>query len=332
MFAARSRIPYWLTKSELQRHATSLSLTLQPELFHAMPHLLLPADQMPLVRDNSNINNLADFVSVVRCVDYWGVDYDSWPSGIYAFAASNVADVQSWRDDSGSAIAQHVDFSDELLMVLSTHLKCNHLAQFAALGSTGWMKLAHENGCPFHITVSFYAAREGQLDCLMYAALYECPWDKRTSSSAAAGGHLSCLQYVHKNGCPWDENTCTLAAAGGSVACLKYAHENGCPWDVNTCINAASRGHLSCLKYAHEHGCPWESFTCTFAAQRGHLSCLKYAHENGCPWAEETCRAAAEGRAMSCLKYARDHGCPCDEWTLLHENMYLSTVFLTCLP
>jgi hypothetical protein len=77
----------------------------------------------------------------------------------------------------------------------------------------------------------------------------------KNATDAAKNGHLECLVYAHTNGCPWDELTCAKAAENGHLECLVYAHENGCPWDKWTCTYAADNGHLECLMYAEENGC-----------------------------------------------------------------------------
>jgi hypothetical protein len=79
----------------------------------------------------------------------------------------------------------------------------------------------------------------------------------KNTTAAAKNGHLECLVYAHENGYPWDERTCAYAAEKGHLECLVYAHENGCGWDKWTCANAAENGHLECLRYAHENGCRW---------------------------------------------------------------------------
>jgi hypothetical protein len=51
--------------------------------------------------------------------------------------------------------------------------------------------------------------------------------------SAAKNGYLNCLIYAHVNGCSWDERTCISAARNGHLDCLQYAIENGCRWNKN---------------------------------------------------------------------------------------------------
>jgi hypothetical protein len=72
----------------------------------------------------------------------------------------------------------------------------------------------------------------------------------------AKNGYINCIIYAHENGCEWNSYTCANAAENGHLECLKYAHENGCRWDSDTCL--FSRNNLECLKYAHENSCPCE--------------------------------------------------------------------------
>jgi hypothetical protein len=93
----------------------------------------------------------------------------------------------------------------------------------------------------------------------------------------ARNGFLNCMVYAHENGCSWNEDTCSYAALNGHLDCLEYAHENGCPWDEWTCSEAALGGHLDCLIFAHKNGCPWDKYTRDNAAVKGHWSCVAYA-------------------------------------------------------
>ena len=56
-----------------------------------------------------------------------------------------------------------------------------------------------------------------------------CPWNVMTSAYAALGGHLEILKWARNNGCSWDEWTCTNAAEGGRLSVLEWARANGCP-------------------------------------------------------------------------------------------------------
>ena len=133
----------------------------------------------------------------------------------------------------------------------------------------------------------------------------------KNAKDAAKNGHLECLVYAHQNGGEWDYRTCELAAANGHLDCLRYAHENRYRWDYLTCELAAKNGHLECLAYAHENWCMWDKWTCEAAAANGQLECLKYAHENGCPWDRRTCSYADQNGHLECLAYLHENGCPC---------------------
>ena len=46
----------------------------------------------------------------------------------------------------------------------------------------------------------------------------------KNTADAAKNGHLECLVYAHENGCPWNEKTCEYAAENGHLECLVYAY------------------------------------------------------------------------------------------------------------
>ena len=75
----------------------------------------------------------------------------------------------------------------------------------------------------------YLASKNGQLGYLKHAHENGCPWDHWTCRLAAMNGHLVCLKYAHEKGCSWDEWTCHFAAKNGQLGYLKHAHENGCP-------------------------------------------------------------------------------------------------------
>jgi hypothetical protein len=62
----------------------------------------------------------------------------------------------------------------------------------------------------------------------------------KNTNDAAKNGHLDCLVYAYTNGCGWDKRTCELAAENGHLKCLQYAHDNGCPRDEYTCAYAVN--------------------------------------------------------------------------------------------
>ena len=183
-----------------------------------------------------------------------------------------------WAHKSGCEMEYLSYMISKMNVYKNEHLSNRDICENAAKnGHLDCLIYAHEHGYPWRSSICDIIAKNGHLDCLKYVHSQKCPWDKITCESAAFGGHLDCLQYLHEKGCPWDEYTCSEAANNGYLDCLKYAHENLCPWNGDTCLYAAKHGHLECLKYLHENVCPWDEFMCSVTAECGHLHCLKYA-------------------------------------------------------
>ena len=88
-------MPIWLRKSDLARQTAELGLDLDPDLF-----------RKGLILANPNILTDVDFVNVMICMDYWGVD--EWPDEVYEYIIGHVAAAKTWRDEFGCGIAQHV--------------------------------------------------------------------------------------------------------------------------------------------------------------------------------------------------------------------------------
>ena len=181
------------------------------------------------------------------------------------------------------------------------------------------IRLANKYKCGMK-RLCYYCVEYDNLEILSYARSPEgddskvYPWDEEVCECAAREGNLEILIYLHENGCPWNEKTCSAAAGKGHYECLTYAHENSCPWDKFACTTAASNGQLECLEYLHapsgevKNGCPWNELTCKYAAENGYLDCLTYAHKNGCEITGYTLEGAAV--SIGCLKYLVKNNCP----------------------
>lgn len=201
--------------------------------------------------------------------------------------------------------------------------------------------LERETEDSWDVTVTWAAAKRGQLAALEFLLARGAPHDALAPAAAAEHGHHECLRLLHAMGCKWDTYTCDMAARSGSLWCLRYAAECGCPLNPVTCaLLAAEGGHLDCLEYAYHRGAPRrvehmprtmqlaargghvacvqfalahgfpENDACRAAASGGQLGCLHVLHEHGCPWDEHVTEAAAAAGSVACLAYAHEHGCP----------------------
>lgn len=170
---------------------------------------------------------------------------------------------------------------------------------------------------PLHELTCEHAARNGNLDMLVYAHLNGCKLnDTATAAVTGKPRGIACLKYAHENGGKWDARTCAAAARAGALDCLRYAHENGCPWDRDTTKAAAMGGHLDCLKYAHENGCAFHQ-TISYSAAKN-IECLRYVHQQGAPWnSSMIMKHAASGGFLECVKYVCEHGGTVDDVDLL---------------
>lgn len=201
------------------------------------------------------------------------------------------------------------------------------LAEAAGYGQLECLQLLHkyrqqtERGRVIHPPVCLEAARNGHLDCLMFAHEVHYFWGENVCAEAAANGHLDCLIYLREHGCPWSEDVMQRAAYYGHLHCLVWAHEHGCLTYRHHCgiLHAARGGHLDCMQYAAEISegivhiqdtSEWRSKVCAVAAQGGDPRCLSFAHKRGYPWNAEVCVIAAATGHVECLEYAINNGCP----------------------
>ena len=166
------------------------------------------------------------------------------------------------------------------------------------------LKESVKNKISLHKDICKIAAKNGQLDCLIFLHEENFFWDERAFTLAARNGHLKCLEYLYEKKCPWHAETCEAAAENGHLECLKFLRKKNCPWNTKACSAAASNGQLDCLIFLHEEKCRWDEWTSLLAAKNGHLECLKYAHKKGCLLHKDICRITAEDGHLDCLQYA----------------------------
>lgn len=173
-------------------------------------------------------------------------------------------------------------------------------------------------GAPITQSTLINAIESEQVNCLNYLLTYANNQptltmkqlvNERLVNIAARYGHLNSLELL-RDRCAPTKDTCEQAAIGGHIKCLDYLHECGFPWTESTCTEAARNGQLECLVYAREHGCPWNVNTFAAAAQFGDVRILQYLRDNGCPWDNLAIEFAADYGNLECLRFLHEHGCP----------------------
>lgn len=145
-----------------------------------------------------------------------------------------IIDMMSVSTDAQRLVIAAGGGNTELLM----YLKCSRsttewsaaLCEVAAArGHLHCLRFLHEHHCPWDEETCTAAAHNGQLQCLQYAAKNGCPYDRWTlCRTAAKEGHLNCLMFARLEcGGEWYGDDSTFwAAAHGHLDCLRFAHEN----------------------------------------------------------------------------------------------------------
>ena len=105
----------------------------------------------------------------------------------------------------------------------------------------------------WHPETTYYAASNGQKECLEICVANNCPWDPKTTYWVAINGHKECLEICAKYNCPWDPETTYWAACYGHKECLEICAKYNCPWHPQTTLAAANNGHKKCLEYIFEN-------------------------------------------------------------------------------
>ena len=71
--------------------------------------------------------------------------------------------------------------------------------------------------------------------------LYLQSRDQETCSFAARNGNLEALIYARNNDCPWDEDTLSYAVNHNHIDVVKYCLENICPTGNTACFYAVCK-------------------------------------------------------------------------------------------
>lgn len=173
---------------------------------------------------------------------------------------------------------------------------CCHAAYGGHLGILKWLR-ALDPPCPFCDDCLFYAAREGNLDCLQWiltaeGANFEMTMD--LCDAAAGGGHIHILKWLRAQEppWPWDEETCGKAAENDKLHVLQWlrAQDPPCPWDKESCRKASYYGHLNILQWlrAQDPPCPWDEETFEDAVESGHFHIIQWLRAQDAPCSLDT--------------------------------------------
>jgi Ran GTPase-activating protein (RanGAP) involved in mRNA processing and transport len=175
------------------------------------------------------------------------------------------------------------------------------------------LKESVKNKISLHKDICKIAAKNGQLDCLIFLHEENFSWDERAFTLAARNGHLKCLKYLYEKKCPYDkEEICKLVVEYGHLECLIFAHENGFPWDeFKICNKATKYGKFDCLKYLTEKGCLLNEKTFINAAKFGNLQILNWLVENNCKisTSADVYEYAAEKNNVEMMEWFFSKGC-----------------------
>ena len=119
-------------------------------------------------------------------------------------------------------------------------------------------------------------AQQGDLDGFRRALSLNIPLCKGCYSAAAREGQMNIIMFMHDNRIEWDDDACIAATEGGHLRALTFAHEKGrIKLTSEIATISAIEGHADCLEYYIRKQGPRPSFfIIKHAAKGGHLSCL----------------------------------------------------------
>lgn len=281
-------------------------------------------------KPNTDLNSVEDVRNLFHTISHW--DVYEFPRSLFEYFDSNKFKKNDYEEFS----CKYSKLFD-VLKQISFH-KYEKALEVFHFDET-FKYIVDTNKLKNNRDICNYAAKNGYLNCLIYAHEHGYQWDSITCLCAVMEGHLDCFQYAHEHGCEWNNQSIYIAAAeSGHLNCLIYAHVhahersnqsvyivaaksdhlNCLIYEIefehlnsNVCIFAARRGHLDCIKYAHKHRCELSPAILVEAVEHNHLDCLQYAHEHGCELFPELSRLAAIYGNLDCLKYLHQNGC---EW------------------
>jgi hypothetical protein len=217
-----------------------------------------------------------------------------------------------------------------------SHAVLSGAAEAASVPKLRWLHTEQDCMLPAE-DITYYAARSGSIDTLLWLRDHGCVLNAETCEGAAAGAHVHVIQFLRSERCVWGERVCSAAAKHGHFITLKWLRQKGCSWDAagicgdaaqsgsiemlrflkqqgceyntSTFCAAAGKGHLAVCQFLLAEQCPWHPLVYSSAAIGGHLETLRFLHESGCPWDAATiCRLAAAGGNVELLRFLKQHG------------------------
>jgi hypothetical protein len=241
--------------------------------------------------------------SMVYCLNVRGWNHFNKCSSkttLYRAAVASPAAVRL-AHSCGLAIATN----DDLRLVAGLHADIYTLAALRKLGMvfddsvvdaaalSGRLNILQhllvQQHCPESTQLSYYAARSGNVEMLMWLSdEWRCEFDESTCAGAAEAGHLGALIYISGENCEWDPDTIACCAARSeNIDVMKWLVEQEDHYvtiDADVMTAAAQVGNVKMCEYLRSIDCDWNAEACTGAIQVGRLYMLRWLRENGCPW------------------------------------------------
>jgi hypothetical protein len=214
---------------------------------------------------------------------------------------------------------------------------CIGVAEVGSFEKLQWLHL--EQGCPLDKEITKLAAKQGDLDILIWARSRGCEWQANrvpnwaaqsgnidmldwlmdenaivftaeTMRCAASTGDLYMCQFLQEVDCDWNEAVAAEACCSGNLELVQWLHDNGCHVNAGFVKSAPGSCSVEVLTWLFEHGYTFnDGFCMQYAAKHGSLRNCKYLLSIGCPFTDSVCSEAAIFGHFGIVRWAYQAGC-----------------------
>jgi hypothetical protein len=195
--------------------------------------------------------------------------------------------------------------------LMRTSSVCIGAAEVSQLDKLQWLHL--EQGCPLDNEITKIAAKDGDLEMLMWARSRRCEWQAdRIPNWAAQSGNVDMLDWlIHEDDIFFNAKTMRCAAVNGDLAMCQFLWDVGCDWDELVAAEACCSGNLELVQWLHDDGCHVSAGFAKRASGSCSVEMLTWLYQQGYAFVEGRCmQCAAKAGLLDNCKYLLSIGCP----------------------
>ena len=283
------------------------------------------------IRQTSNIENVQDFVEVIRAMSYWQVH--SIPTSVKIAVETNIISYEELLTVKESFPT--IDKNDWDILDIFSRKFVDDIRDFEnAVRAVSYWDL--QDSIPTFI-LEFVFKRYYDEDELYTVSNKPMPnnnldrfWHKmhlltldvqpsvfNSIIAVCRYDYYDCLNFLCSIATEFDKRSSERASiesvSHGKLENLRILIDNQFPVIESFIFSIATRcGHLDILEYLHSFINPRDKMSLVRTACReGHLNCLVFFYSIGYRWGSEMCKIALQSGHMDCVEYSHSVDAPC---------------------